>query len=251
MLIDLHNHTSRYSDDSLLLPEHLIEEAKKAGLDGIAITEHDFFWDYEELVTLGKRMEFLVIPAVEVNTDEGHILVFGLDRYVFGMHKPWFLKDLVDRRGGAMLAAHPYRRRFRPEYKDAEEYEQMLQRACSNSMLSIVEGAEVNNGRGSEQQNAFAAEVCRRLNLKGVATSDSHQTHDIAKNATEFERRITGLDDLIEELKAGRFHPVPLRQASHPVSSPLSHSCVNVEPPPVHRLASPARHLPAGQLTSA
>ena len=211
MLIDLHNHTSRYSDDSLLPPEHLIDEAKKAGLDGIAITEHDFFWDYDELVNLGKRMEFLVIPAVEINTDEGHILVFGLDHYVFGMHKTWFLKDMVDKAGGAMLAAHPYRRRFRPEFKDAEEYEGMLQRACSNSMLAIVEGAEVNNGRGSDQENAFATEVCRRLNLKGVATSDSHQTHDIAKNATEFERSITGLEDLITELKAGRFRPAPLR----------------------------------------
>ena len=117
-----------------------------------------------------------MIPAVEINTDEGHLLVFGLDHYVFGMHKTWFLKDMVDKAGGAMLAAHPYRRRFRPEFKDAEEYEQMLQRACTNSMLAIVEGAEVNNGRGSEQENAFATEVCRRLNLKGVATSDSHQT---------------------------------------------------------------------------
>ena len=211
MLIDLHNHTSKYSDDSLLSPEHLIEVAKKAGLDGIAVTEHDFFWDHEELVDIGKRMDFLVIPGVEINTDEGHLLVFGLDQYVFGMHKTWFLKDLVDKSGGAMLAAHPYRRRFRPEFKNAEEYERMLQKASTNSMLAIVEGAEVNNGRGSEQENAFATELCRRLNLKGVATSDSHQTHDIAKNGTRFERQITGLEDLITELKAGRFQPEPLR----------------------------------------
>ena len=211
MLIDLHNHTSKYSDDSLLAPEHLIEVAKKAGLDGIAVTEHDFFWDHDELVDIGKRMDFLVIPGVEINTDEGHLLVFGLDHYVFGMHKTWFLKDLVDKSGGAMLAAHPYRRRFRPEFKNAEEYERMLQKASTNSMLAIVEGAEVNNGRGSEQENAFATELCRRLNLKGVATSDSHQTHDIAKNGTRFELRISGLEDLITELKAGRFQPEPLR----------------------------------------
>ena len=87
----------------------------------------------------------------------------------------------------------------------------MLQRACKNSMLAVVEGAEVYNGRGSEQENAFAAEVCRRLNIKGIATSDSHQTHDIAKNATRFERKINDLEDLITELKAGRFSPEPLR----------------------------------------
>lgn len=211
MLIDLHNHTSRYSEDSLLTPEELVEEAKKSGLDGIAVTEHDFFWEYDELISLGNRMDFLVIPGVEINTDEGHLLVFGLDHYTFGMHKTGFLKNLVDQRGGAMLAAHPYRRRFRPEYENAEEYERMLVKACNNSMLSVVEGAEVNNGRGSEQENAFAAEVCRRLKLKGVATSDSHRTRDVAKNATRFDRKISGLDDLIRELKAGRFHPHPLR----------------------------------------
>ena len=211
MLIDLHNHTSKYSDDSLLSPEHLIEVAKKAGLDGIAVTEHDFFWDHDELVDIGKRMDFLVIPGVEINTDEGHLLVFGLDHYVFGMHKTLFLKDLVDKSGGAMLAAHPYRRRFRPEFKDAEEYERMLQKASTNSMLAIVEGVEVNNGRGSEQENAFATELCRRLNLKGVATSDSHQTHDIAKKWYAVRASDLGLEDLITELKAGRFQPEPLR----------------------------------------
>ena len=56
MLIDLHNHTSTLSDDSLITPEELVEGAKDAGLDGVAITEHDYFSDHESLKRLGERM---------------------------------------------------------------------------------------------------------------------------------------------------------------------------------------------------
>ncbi len=54
----------------------------------------------------------MVLPGCEINTDNGHVLIFGLDRYVFGLHKPDFLVDAVRQRNGAIIAAHPYRRRF-------------------------------------------------------------------------------------------------------------------------------------------
>ena len=211
MLIDLHNHTSRYSEDSLLSPEQLIEGAKNTGLDGIAITEHDFFWDSKALIQLGKHMDFLVIPGVEINTEQGHLLVFGLEGYVFGMHRPEFVKDMVDRRGGAMAIAHPHRRRFIAEINDPVFYEESLKKTCRNSIFSMVDGVEVLNGRSSKRQNCFSEEIASRLNLKGIGTSDAHQAHDIGRYATRFERKITGLEDLIFELKAGRFTPEVLR----------------------------------------
>ncbi len=208
MLIDLHSHTWPSSDDSLLSPIELIQGAKKGGLDGICITEHDWFWDPEEVVDLGKRMDFLVIPGVEITTEEGHLLVFGLDRYVFGMHRARFVKEVLDQNGGgAIVAAHPYRRQFKPEYNDKASYEMAIDKACRNAIFSLVDGVEVLNGRGSERENAFSLDVTRRLNLRGVGTSDAHQSHDIARYATRFERRINGLEDLITELRAGRFRP--------------------------------------------
>ena len=82
MLIDLHTHTHPLSHDSLLSPDELIEAAKAARLDGVCLTEHDFFWDPTEVAALRKRHNFLVIPGIEVNTEDGHIVVFGLDRFV-------------------------------------------------------------------------------------------------------------------------------------------------------------------------
>jgi hypothetical protein len=36
---------------------------------------------------------------------------------------------------------------------------------------------------------------------------------DLGTFATEFERRVTSLEDLITELKAGRFSPIVLNQS--------------------------------------
>ena len=110
MLIDLHCHTFPLSDDSFLSPDQLIERAKAVGLDGVCLTEHDFVWEPHKLRELAERHNFLVIPGIEVNTEDGHILVFGLNRYIYGMHRVAQLAQLVAEAGGAMVAPHPYRR---------------------------------------------------------------------------------------------------------------------------------------------
>ena len=41
MIIDMHMHEMRYSGDSFLRLENMVEIAKRRGLDGICITDHD------------------------------------------------------------------------------------------------------------------------------------------------------------------------------------------------------------------
>ena len=45
MRIDLHTHTSALSFDSNIAPQELVRLAKKRGLDGLVLTEHDRIWD--------------------------------------------------------------------------------------------------------------------------------------------------------------------------------------------------------------
>ena len=47
-----------------------------------------------------------------------------------------------------------------------------------------------------------------------TAGSDAHKVEQIGTVATEFYRPVTGLEDLIRELKEGRYQPVDLRQDS-------------------------------------
>lgn len=206
MLIDLHTHTTPRSDDSFLKPDELIVHAKRVGLDAICLTEHDWFWDEEEIAELCQRHNFLVLPGVELTTEEAHLLVFGLKKYVFGMHHASFVKKLVDEAGGAIIVAHPYRRHFPigAEPED-ERYYPALTRACENPVFEVADAIEVLNGRGSKKENAFSLKISKELNLRGVASSDAHEIQDIGSAATFFERRIGNLQELIAELKAGSF----------------------------------------------
>ena len=213
MLIDLHTHTQPLSHDSDLTPDALIEAAKKAGLHGVCLTEHDFFWERDKVEELGRRHDFLVIPGIEVNTESGHVVVFGLEEFVYGMHRLGELVGMVEAAGGAMIAAHPYRRQLPFELTQEGDWREALERASEHEAYSHVQAIETLNGRGTERQNAFSAAVCERRGLAQAAGSDAHSASDVGTCATEFDGRISGLTDLIAELKSGRFRPQSLRGA--------------------------------------
>jgi predicted metal-dependent phosphoesterase TrpH len=187
MLIDLHTHTLPLSDDSELTPDELIVHAKSAGLDAICFTEHDAFWNDDEITALCRKHDFLVLPGVE-------------------MTRAAFVMDLVETAGGVVIVAHPFRRRIlKSEDPENIRYYRELNRACENPFYGTVDALEISNARGSERQNAFSRELAKRLKLREVAGSDAHKIKDIGRVATFFEREVTTIEELIAELKAGRF----------------------------------------------
>ena len=215
MIIDIHTHTYPGSDDSFLTPEQLVAEAKRLGLDGVCITEHDGFWAAEDIDRLSRTFDFPIFPGCEVTTEDGHLLVYGLRKYIFGMHRSSFVKRLVDEAGGAIVVAHPYRRTFRPDESETPEgYDRMLDRACRNDAFSLSDAVEVLNGRGSERENEFSHRIADRLGMQGTGASDAHRLGDLGTFATEFERPVRTLDDFISELRAGRFRSVVLDRAA-------------------------------------
>ena len=217
MIIDIHTHTYPTSVDSFIDADELIEEAKRIGLDGVCITDHDGFWDHREVEDLSKRHNFLVLPGCEVTTEEGHLLVYGLRRYIFGMHRAGFVKDKLDRENGAMVVAHPYRRTYRKGADvDSAAYHEMLERASRNGVFDMVNAVELLNGRGLPEENAFSHDLADWFGLPGTGASDAHRLEDVGTYATEFERRITCLDDLIVELQAGRHKPIILDRGREP-----------------------------------
>ena len=210
MLIDLHTHTRPLSWDSYLDPDELVERSKAAGLDGICLSEHDFFWKPEDVAALAKRHDYLVLPAIEINTDDGHILAYGLTKYVYGMHRSHELADYIGQANGSMVAAHPYRRQM-PWYVDSErDYDEALVRASRNPAYRYCAGLEALNGRGTEQENQFSQRLCDLMSMPATTGSDAHARTDIGRCATQFDKRIETVEDLIEELKAGKFRAVDL-----------------------------------------
>jgi predicted metal-dependent phosphoesterase TrpH len=101
--IDLHVHT-HYSNDSLITPEELVFYAKKKGLDGVAITDHDRI---DGALKIASETDLLIIPGVEVSSRDGHIIGIFVNEIV---PKELSAEETVDRIhavGGLAVACHP------------------------------------------------------------------------------------------------------------------------------------------------
>jgi len=66
-IIDLHTHTTE--SDGSFSPEELMNEAKKAGLSAIAITDHDSISGIEKAAPFAEAYGIELIPGVELSTD--------------------------------------------------------------------------------------------------------------------------------------------------------------------------------------
>ena len=159
MIIDLHTHTRPGSYDSSLNIVDLISRARRAGIDGICFTEHDRFWNLDEVAKLEREYDFPIFPGSEIDTEEGHIIVLGPTEYRFGMHRAAFIRELLDREGGVMILSHPYRRWF----YYGSDIDSSVERVFENPVFKLVDTVESMNGRGNERQNSFSIELGRKL----------------------------------------------------------------------------------------
>ncbi|HWO93834.1 MAG TPA: PHP domain-containing protein [Dehalococcoidia bacterium] len=192
MLIDLHCHTRVHSPCSNLDPAELIALAKQAGLDGVCLTEHDRTWDAADLAALAAEHAFLVLGGMEVTTEQGHVLVFGLDRYLPDMAIAGNLRRHVDRARGFMALAHPTRDEAHARRDPA--------------VVRLFDAVEVMNGSDGRLRTASVG-----WGLPGIAGSDAHARHEVGTCATRFDGAIRDERDLIQALRAGRFAPEALR----------------------------------------
>lgn len=82
MRIDLHTHSS--CSDGTDTPTELVEVAKAAGLDVIALTDHDTTAGWDEAAAASERYGVTVVPGAELSCRLGgiqiHMLAYGFDR---------------------------------------------------------------------------------------------------------------------------------------------------------------------------
>jgi hypothetical protein len=202
MRVDLHIHTRPKSPCSAIDPSALLEEARRAGLDGVCLTEHQNRWSAGEVEELMKAGGIRVFQGNEITTNQGDILVFGYDRDVKGVGPLQDLRKEVEATGGLMIAAHPFRGFL---LFGISQLQLDLEQACKRSMFQHVDGLEIHNCKVTDPENDMARRVAERLGLLGVAGSDAHRLDEVGKCVTIFEREVRTEQELIEEIRAGRF----------------------------------------------
>jgi len=224
VIFDLHIHTTT-SADSNLSPLELIQEAKRIGLDGVVVTEHDRCWDRFAIRDLAAEHDFMFLRGMEVSTDLGHILVYGLDEYLSGILRAEKLREVVDEAGGAMVAAHPFRRIFTRDFRNGQEdAPQSLQEAADRHIFALTDGIEVCNGGSIDRENKLAMEVCDYLGQAPTGGSDAHSDLGIGRFATQFDDPIKTEADVIEALKKRRCRAVMLEKYGQRLAYTVTHT---------------------------
>jgi predicted metal-dependent phosphoesterase TrpH len=197
--IDHHVHTTRYSPDSDISPRQLILAAKEAGLDGVVITEHDEQWRPDELADLsGQAGGLVVLSGVEVSAREGHFLVYGLPDLA-GVGAGISLADLIaeaDRRGAAVVAAHPFRW--------GQDFE-----AIAEEHGDGLAGVELVSNNVTPETRAQTERLLRRRRLATTGSSDGHQPEVVGCYFTEFPGPIRTMAEFVAALKRGEGRPRP------------------------------------------
>lgn len=212
---DLHIHTSAGSPDSALSPQELVTEIRRLGLTGALVTEHNG-WQRHDFNRFAEDLDVVLIRALEISTDWGHIITLGLDGYAARFFAAQEVRKAVEEAGGFMIIAHPFRFLFEPAslftrnilFEDPKTVPTRAEEAISHPIFQLVDEVEVVNGANSEAENRFAQGVARLLGKRGTGGSDAHSNQGIAKGATLFHGDIRGEKDLLEALRAGAFTPM-------------------------------------------
>jgi len=197
MLIDLHTHTYPKSGCSNLKPEELILLSKQAGLDAVCLTEHDTLWEVAKAEELAREYDLIVLRGMEITTEIGHVLVFGLNHRGANYSHVRELREAVTKAGAVMILAHPFRVSYTMN--------------CKDEVKQLFDAMEGINGTDLDHQNAATQMMCEELGMVATAGSDCHAASECGSCGTYFEKWITSEEELIAEVKAGRCRPVDLR----------------------------------------
>jgi predicted metal-dependent phosphoesterase TrpH len=187
--MDLHVHTC-YSWDGVTTLKEVVVYAKKRGLDGVAITDHD---SVKGAVKLAKKHDFLVMPGIEVSTKRGHVLALNVTTSITPKLSTFETIETIHDLGGIAVAAHP-----------TTMYKGGLRRQTTSNFDAI----EVINSSSFPffLSTRLARRLAVNLNLPQTAGSDSHRPSDIGTAYTLIDAD-SEVDEVVHAIKKGATVP--------------------------------------------
>ncbi|VVC04710.1 PHP-associated [Candidatus Burarchaeum australiense] len=182
MKLDFHVHSDS-SPDALHSIEQLARQAKKIGLDGIAVCDHNCF------PKQGFRLKgLLILHGMECSTHEGHMSVFGVPPnfdFVRGMPAAEVARR-AQKAGGISIVNHAFSVRKR---KDS-----------MRSAAFKVGATAIERFNGSDFIHNLVA--MRRIPV-GTGGSDAHSLYELANAYTILDCEPSE-DAVLEEVRKGR-----------------------------------------------
>jgi len=216
---DLHIHSPEstcYSDKSATL-EQIVDTALAAGLEAIAVTDHNTFAAIDDIRKIAAKKDLIVFPGVELTTKGGHIVaLFELDSDIKQLDnfldyvgvKPEAKGDgtvivadnteevirKIDERGGIAIAAHI--ERWPSGFLETNESRQVKMGIHASEYLGALEitvpqnKQKWNRGEVRDYPKKYAC----------VQGSDAHALKDICRRPVYIQMGEVCLENLKEAL---------------------------------------------------
>ncbi len=209
MILDLHSHSIKSDDGRAKVPNYCQWiRTREIPIDGFVLTEHrqfDFESDYS---ALAKEFGLTILKASEVETEYGHVLVFGVTEALTqafdftNIHLPLAqVIEAAERHGAVPVPCHPGRKRVGMS-AHLEEY----------GVPQGVRIVEIYNGGSRGDEDAIAQNMAAEQDYLGIGGSDAHIVSQIGKCATRFPENITSAGELAEALRGGDFEALNFRE---------------------------------------
>ena len=183
-----------FPGDGSLTPPDLRDEAVRAGLDVIAITNHNQTVTGRFAQWIGGGTDGpILISGEEVTHPDYHMMAVGITRAIRADRPAIETVDAIHAQGGVAIAAHPT-----PSF-----------RGYDDGALARVDGTEVAHPAGdAEERREFIAafERARRLNthVSPIGSSDIHVTPALGSCRTFLFVRERSIAGVLESIRAGR-----------------------------------------------
>jgi predicted metal-dependent phosphoesterase TrpH len=207
MKLDLHTHTF-CSKDSLMQYDRIIRAVERAGLDGIAVTDHN---ELRGALELARIAPFTVIPAEEIKTSQGEIIGLFLREWIPPGLAPLETVERIHEQGGLTYVPHPF-----DEVRGSR-----IRREALEEVTPHVDVLEVFNARNAMPAfNARALEYARQHNLLAGAGSDAHTYAEYGRAHVDIPP-FDGPQEFLASMRQGRWRGR--------LSSPLVHVRTRVD----------------------
>jgi len=211
VILDLHTHSIK-SDDGRAKVQNYCQWIKSRDLpiDGFVLTEHRQFDLESDYAPLAREFDLCILKGAEVETEYGHVLVFGVTEPLMAefdfsdIHLP--LARVIEacaKHGAVPVPCHPGRKRV-GMCAHLDEY-------------GIPEGVrivEVFNGGSRDQEDAVAQAMASEQGYLGIGGSDAHIVSHVGRCATRFPAPIRSERELVEALNAGDFEALTYRETA-------------------------------------
>ena len=185
--IDFHVHTC-YSCDSSITLKEVVVFAKKRGLDGVAVTDHNTVKGALKL----KTRDLLIVPGIEVSTLDGHLLGINVTTSIpakLGIEET--IQRIHDV-GGIAVAPHPTAFYKSPPSRSVSSYDAVEVMNASSVPFSVL--------------TYFSKRFADGLDLPQTGGSDSHYAPEIGSAYTVVEADYD-IDEIVDAIKRGATFP--------------------------------------------